>query len=181
MRKLRLGKIKWLVKKSEIIKHGGMGAKAPVSECLGQTTSVPFHLVRYVEGKDLARFDQRCLKSGSESEWKATLLLAFCVSHHKVINTVFHLENYVETLPAERMMSIHSGVAGPGGGKHPMPHGTVGKSPPWASGDWSSSASIGRSCDPEQTLHKTDLITSTHLLVYTANFYCNVSVTGIKK
>lgn len=35
-----------------------MGAKAPVSECLGQTTSVPFHLVRYVEGKDLAAFDQ---------------------------------------------------------------------------------------------------------------------------
>lgn len=99
---------------------------------------------RSAEGKDLAGFGQRLLKSRGSSEGKATLLLAIalCFHQHKVISTAFHPENCMETLPAEWIISIHSGVARPGGGNHPtqQPHGTVGKSP-WASGDWSSSAS----------------------------------------
>lgn len=66
-----------------------------------------------MEEKNLAEFGQRPLKSRSEREWKATLLLTItlCVSQHKVMNIVFHPENYVETLPPEWTMSIHSGVA----------------------------------------------------------------------
>lgn len=56
-----------------------------------------------MEEKNLAEFGQKPLKSRSEREWKATLLLTItlCVSQHKVVNIVFHPENYVETLPPE--------------------------------------------------------------------------------
>lgn len=79
---------------------------------------------RSMEGKDLAGFGQKLLKSRSESEWKANLLFTIdlCVSQHKVINTDSCPEICVETLPAEWMMSIHSGIAGPVGGN--IPHGS---------------------------------------------------------
>lgn len=77
-----------------------------------------------MEGKDLAGFGQKLLKSRSKSEWKETLLLTIelCVSQHEVIDTDSCPEIYVETPPAEWIMGIHSGIAGPVGGKHP--HGS---------------------------------------------------------
>lgn len=100
---------------------------------------------RSMEGKDLAGFGQKLLKAGSENEWKATLLLTIdlCVSQHKVIDRFLSWNLWGETLPAEWIMDIHSGIPGPVGSKHHpwKPHGTVRKFPPWASGDWNSSAS----------------------------------------
>lgn len=93
--------------------------------------------------------------------------LELCVSQHEVIDTDSCPEIYVETPPAEWIMGIHSGIAGPVGSKHP--HGS-----PMALREIfcpglqetgipvPAPQCVGQLCDLEQTLHERNLITSAH-------------------
>ena len=137
------------VKKGQRIKHDGMSIRIQVSQCLGQSMSMPWWRAgwyRQVSGGE-----------GSSWVWSETLevqkwmqMESYFVSSCGLLcqptqNNKHSFSSWKQCGdPTCWVADEHvAGVAGPGGGKHPtqQPNGIVGKSPPWASGDWSSSAS----------------------------------------